>query len=89
MTVKELIETLNQFDPETEVIGSCIDPTDYKYKVPINSIEIDSPYDSNGYSGVDGSEISELELGDGEELYNDDWEYIGPNKVVVINLGNV
>jgi len=80
MTVKELIEQLSKFNPKTEVIGSCTDPTDYTYTVPIKSVELDSPYDSNGYSGVDGSES--------EDYYDDDCNYIGP-KVVVIDLGIV
>ena len=29
MTVKELIETLQQFDPETRIFTSITDPTDY------------------------------------------------------------
>ena len=86
MKVKDLIEQLSKFDPETEVIGSCTDPTDYTYTVPIESVELDSPYDSNGYSGVDG-----YEMDDDTEYWSetdDDIEYIGP-KVVVINLGDV
>ena len=85
MTVRQLIEQLSKFDPETQVIGSCTDPTDYTYKVPIESITLDSPFDSNGYSGVDGLED------DGVEYWNetdDDIEYIGP-KVVIIDLGVV
>ena len=62
----------------------CVDPTDYTFKVPIESIEFDDPYDSNGYSGVDGKDIEDVD----EELYNDEGEYIG-EKVVIINLGNV
>ena len=37
MTVKQLIEQLSKFDSETQVIGMCTDPTDYTYKVPIES----------------------------------------------------
>lgn len=81
MKVKDLIKQLSEFDPETEVIGSCTDPTDYTYMVPIESVKLDSPYDSNGYSGVDGSEVT------GDEWSEDD-DYIGP-KVVVIDLGVV
>jgi len=76
MTVKDLIEELSKFDPETEVLGMCTDPTDYTYKVPIQSIEWNDPYDSNGYSGVDGSEM------DGEDSYI-------VRKVVLLNLGDV
>lgn len=81
MKVKDLIEQLNKFNPEIEVIGSCTDPTDYTYTVPIESVELDSPYDSNGYSGVDGSESE-------DDVYDDEGDYIGP-RVVVINLGVV
>ena len=84
MTVKELITELSKFDPETPVIGMCTDPTDYTYKLPIQSIELDSPFDSNGYSGVDGSEIFDCD----EELYDEDDNYIG-QKAVIINIGDV
>ena len=86
MTVKQLIEELSKFDPETEVLGMCTDPTDYTYKVPIDSIELDSPYDTNSYSGIDGSCIDELSVDDYEVLYDEDDEYVGP-KVVILNLG--
>ena len=86
MTVKQLIEELSKFNPETEVLGMCTDPTDYTYKVPIDSIELDSPYDTNGYSGIDGSYIDELSVDDYEVLYDEDDEYVGP-KVVILNLG--
>lgn len=87
MTVKQLIEQLNQFDPETQVLGMCTDPTDFNYKVPVESVFLGDPYDSNGYSGVDSSEM------DWEKCYDEDEEtgeetYIGP-KVVLINLGDV
>lgn len=81
MTVKDLIEQLSEFNPETEVICSVTDPTDYTYKVPIDDIRLDSPFDSNGYSGVDGSEIE-------GDVYDDDFEFIG-EKVVIIDLGVV
>lgn len=74
MTIKELIEQLSKFDPNTEVLGSCTDPTDFIYKVPIQSIKFDDPFDSNGYSGIDGTEI---------------WDVEAEDKVVIINLGNV
>ena len=83
MTVKQLIEELSKFEPETQVIGMCTDPTDYTYTVPIESIELDSPYDSNGISGVDGSEMEYL-----TEYYDKEGNFIG-EKVVIINLGDV
>ena len=87
MKIKELIEELSKFDPETEVLGMCTDPTDFTYKVPIKSIDFGDPYDSNGYSGIDGSEL------DWDKHYYEDEtmgepEYVGP-KVVLLNLGDV
>jgi hypothetical protein len=87
MKVKELIEELSKLDPNMEVLGKCTDPTDYTYKSPIKSIEIDTPFDDNGYSGVDDSEM------EWDECYEEDEEtgeeiYIGP-KVVIIDLGDV
>jgi len=97
MTIKQLIEQLSQFDPNTEVLGTCTDPTDYTYKVKIESIELGSPYDDNGYSGVDGSLINDLYVDEyneetGEEIqsepYDDEYNYIGP-KVLLINIGDI
>jgi hypothetical protein len=81
MKVKELIEQLSKFDPETEVLGSCVDPTDFVYKVSIDSIVLDSPFDSNGYSSVDGSEMD-------DDMWDNEGNFIGEG-VVVINLGDV
>lgn len=83
MTVKQLIEQLNQFNPETPVLGMCTDPTDFNYKVNIKSIFLGDPFDSNGFSGVDNSEIDDY-----NELYDDEGEFIG-EKVLLINLGDV
>ena len=80
MKVKELIEQLSKFNPETEVLGSVIDHTDYTYKVPI-TVLLDSPFDSNGYNGIDGSEME-------DDFWDNDGNFIG-NEVVIINLGNV
>ena len=38
MTVKQLIEQLQQFNPETPVLGTCTDPSDFNYKSPIKGI---------------------------------------------------
>jgi hypothetical protein len=81
MTIKQLIDQLSQFDPNTEVLGTCTDPTDYTYKVKIDSIRLDSPFDSNGYSGVDGSEME-------DEYWDEDGNFIG-KEVVIIDLGNI
>ena len=82
MKVKELIEQLSKFDPETEVLGTFVDPTDYTYKVDIQSIYLGSPFDSNGYSVINDSED------DFDTFYDDEGEYIG-EKVLLINLGDV
>lgn len=87
MNVKELIDKLQQFDPETEVVCSIMDHTDFGYKVPIGKIELGDPYDESGYSAIDNSEK------DWDECYyeDDDTEepvYIGP-KCVVIDLGQI
>jgi len=87
MKVKDLIQELIKFDPETEVLGMCTDPTNYTYKVPIKSIVIDSPFSENGYSGVDGSELDwNVHYYEDEDM--DEPEYVGP-KVVLLNLGDV
>lgn len=84
MTVKELIKKLEQFEPEMAVIGSCIDGSDYRYTMSIKSVELDSPYDDNGYNAIDGSEPEdEIWVETENNLY-----YVGP-KVVVIDLGTV
>jgi hypothetical protein len=87
MKVKDLIEQLSKFDPETEVLGMCTDPTDFTYKSSIKSIEFGSPFDDSGYSGVDGSE-SDWDLHYYEDEDMDEPEYVGP-KVVLLNLGDV
>jgi len=87
MKVKELMELLSSFDPETEVLGACTDPTDYLYKTQIESIKLDDPFDSNGYSGIDGTEMEYSTVWE-EDKETGEEKYIGP-KVVIIDLGNV
>jgi hypothetical protein len=82
MTVQELINKLQQFDPQTEVVCSIMDHTDWGYKLPINEIELGNPYDEGGYSAIDNSEM------DYDTCYNDEDEYVGP-KAVVIDLGQL
>jgi hypothetical protein len=87
MTVKELIDQLGKFDPETQVVCSVMDHTDWGYKLPINEIELGNPYDEGGYSAIDNSEM------DYDTCYNEDEEtgeetYVGP-KAVVIDLGQI
>lgn len=67
MTVKELIEHLNTFNPETRVMFSHTDHTDWLSKGDF------SP--ENVYLGDPLSEDSE-EIDD--DLYDDEWNYIGP-----------
>lgn len=86
MTVKQLIEQLSKFDSETQVIGMCTDPSDYVYKVPIESIYLGSPYDSEGIHCVTNEEI---DWDDDSDPYDEDGEYIGEDKVLIINLGDV
>ena len=80
MKVKDLIKILSEYDSEMEVLGTCTDPSDYTYVVEIEVGE-GSPYDSNGYSGIDGSE-------DVEANYDETNTYIGP-RVILIYLGDV
>lgn len=87
MTVKELIEQLSKFHPESEVLGMCTDPTGYTYKNQIQDIEIGSPFDSNGYSGIDDEELDWGEHYDEDEETGEDI-YIGP-LVVLVNIGRV
>jgi hypothetical protein len=82
MTVQELINKLQQFDPQTEVVCSIMDHTDWGYKLPINEIELGNPYDEGGYSAIDNSEM------DYDTCYNDEDEYVG-QKAVVIDLGQL
>jgi hypothetical protein len=84
MTVKQLIEQLNQFDPETQVLGMCIDPSDYVCKKQIENIYLGNPFDSNGFSGVDNTEIDDMD----DNLFDDEGEYTG-EKVLLISLGDV
>jgi hypothetical protein len=41
MKVKELIETLKRLDPDKEVYLSYTDPTDYLYRTPLRTNEIE------------------------------------------------
>jgi hypothetical protein len=41
MTVKELIDHLQKFDPQTEVFTSITDPTDYTLTLSLNSNDIE------------------------------------------------
>jgi hypothetical protein len=87
MKIKELIEELSKFNPETEVLGMCTDPTGFNYKSPIKSIDFGNPYDSNGYSGIDSSEMNWSECYDEDEDTGEEI-YIG-TPVILLDLGDV
>ena len=73
MTVKELINHLQQFNPETEVMFSLLDHTDFMYKVDLNEDDV-----------VLGDVVSDHYDGE-DELWDDEDNYIGP-EVVLFNL---
>lgn len=74
MKVKDLIQELSEFDPEMDVVVKTTDPGGYTYSTTIDSIDVGSEFDDNGFSGIDGHEVGE------------DDNNIG---VVVIDLGIV
>jgi len=70
MTVKELINHLQQFEQQTEVMFSFLDHTDFLYKVNFNEEDV-----------VLGDVISDDY--DGEyELWDDEDNYCGPEVVL-------
>jgi hypothetical protein len=69
MNVKELIEHLNQFNPETQVMFSITDHTDWNSKLDIEK-------DSVGLGGMECDDDCEI------ELWDDNGEYIGPEVVL-------
>jgi hypothetical protein len=87
MKIKELIEELSKFNPETEVLGMCTDPTGFNDTSPIKSINFGDPYDSNGYSGIDSSEMNWSECYDEDEDTGEEI-YIG-TPVILLDLGDV
>jgi hypothetical protein len=70
MTVKELINHLQQFEQETEVMFSFVDHTDYNYKIDISEDDV--------LLGDPTSDDSDLP----DEMYNEEWDYIGPEVVL-------
>ena len=69
MTVKELIEHLGQFNPETKVMFSHTDDTDFLYKVNMSVNDV-----------YTGTVLSDDECD--EDLFNDMNDYIGPEVVL-------
>lgn len=75
MTVKELIEHLNQFDPETEVFSSITDPTDYTVTLSLSSGDINLEDELFGDNVID----------DYESEFDDEGDYKG-KPVLMIKL---
>lgn len=75
MTVQELINQLQQFNPQTEVLIECFDPTDYRYTLEPISIEL----------GV--SEFSKINDDENDE-WDEEGNFTG-EKVLLINVGVV
>ena len=74
MTVKELINHLQQFESETEVMFSYLDHTDFLYKVNFYEEDV-----------VLGDVISDEDYDGESELFDDEDNYCGP-EVVLFNL---
>lgn len=73
MTVKQLIDHLEKFNPETKVMFSYTDDTDYTSKLDMEKKHVElGDIVSDDYDGE-------------EELWDDNDEYIGP-EVVLFNL---
>jgi hypothetical protein len=75
MTVKELIDHLGKFDPQTKVMFSHTDTTDWTVKLDIKKKNVKL-----------GDILSDDEDDDVEDLFDDNDKYIGP-KVVLFDLG--
>jgi len=73
MTVKELIDHLGKFDPQTKVMFSHTDDTDWTSKLDMEK------------KHVELGDIVSDDYDEEEELWDDNDEYIGP-KVVLFNL---
>jgi hypothetical protein len=73
MTVKELIDHLGKFNPETKVMFSHTDDTDYTSKLDMEK------------KHVELGDIVSDDYDEEEELWDDNDEYIGP-EVVLFNL---
>ena len=73
MTVKQLIDHLGKFNPETKVMFSHTDDTDWTTKIYMKKKNVKL-----------GDIVSDYDDED-EELWDDNDKYIGP-KVVLFNL---
>jgi hypothetical protein len=81
MTVKQLIEELKKHNPNMNVLIESRDATDYMCKSSIESVEEGHPYNEDGYSGIDDTEMDEMEFDENDE-------YVGI-PVLLINVGMV
>lgn len=75
MTVKELIETLQQFNPETRIFTSITDPTDYCLTLELDHQKINLEDELFGDNVID----------DFESEFDDEGDYKG-KPIVVIKL---
>jgi hypothetical protein len=62
MTVKQLIEELKKHNPNMNVLIESRDATDYMCKSSIESVEEGHPYNEDGYSGIDDTELDEFQM---------------------------
>lgn len=64
MTVKELIEELKKFDPNTEVRIQAVDPTDWVYQNEIEGIyETSSNWESDWDEDGEGHKVLVIDAG--------------------------
>lgn len=67
MNVQQLIEKLKQYPADIEVKVTVTDPTDWKYMVDVESVEMDEPqYDDMP-----------------DELFDGEGNYTGPKVVII------
>jgi hypothetical protein len=76
MTVKQLIEELQQLDPETEIYTSITDPTDYVLTLPLEEDNLELSEELYGSNVMEDFE---------DEFDDDDGEYKG-KPVLIITL---
>jgi hypothetical protein len=77
MIVQELINYLQQFDPETEVFTSITDTTDYTVTLSLDTNDIELEDELSGDNVID----------DYESQFDDEGDYKG-KPVLVIKLEN-
>jgi len=77
MNVQELINHLKQFNPETKVMFSFVDHTDFQYKVDMSEDDVLLGDINSDHYFDDGGKV--------EDIYDDEDHYIGP-EIVVFDL---